>query len=113
MDAILKGTQQSGIAVIGCTATLVIPLLPLGFLPDSAGEFMRSLPMAVITSVLASMIVALTLVPFLGSRILGTLTHGEGNFFLKQLQIILTNSYRGIMPRALKWPKTTIALSLV
>lgn len=113
MDAILKGTQQIGIAVIGCTATLVIAFLPLAFLPDSAGEFMRSLPMAVITSVLASMIVALTLVPFLGSRILETHTHGEGNFFLKQLQKILTNSYRGIMPRALKWPKTTIALSLV
>jgi len=113
MDAILKGTQQIGIAVIGCTATLVIAFLPLAFLPDSAGEFMRSLPMAVITSVLASMIVALTLVPFLGSRILETHTHGEGNFFLKQLQKILTNSYRGIMLRALKWPKTTIALSLV
>ena len=113
MDAVLKGTKQIGIAVVGCTATLVIAFLPLAFLPDAAGEFMRSLPMAVITSVLASMIVALTLVPFLGSRMLKTHTHGEGNFFLKQLQKFLTYSYRGIMPRALKWPKTTIAISLV
>jgi multidrug efflux pump subunit AcrB len=113
MDAVLKGTKQIGIAVIGCTATLVIAFLPLAFLPDAAGEFMRSLPMAVITSVLASMIVALTLVPFMGSRMLKTHTHGEGNFFLKQLQKFLTYSYRGIMPRALKWPKTTIAISLV
>jgi multidrug efflux pump subunit AcrB len=113
MDAILKGTKQIGIAVVGCTATLVIAFLPLAFLPDAAGEFMRSLPMAVITSVLASMIVALTLVPFLGSRILKTHTHGEGNFFLKQLQKFLTYSYRGIMPRALKYPKTTIGVSLI
>ncbi|AXY73941.1 efflux RND transporter permease subunit [Paraflavitalea soli] len=113
MDAVLKGTKQIGIAVVGCTATLVIAFLPLAFLPDAAGEFMRSLPMAVITSVLASMIVALTLVPFLGSRMLKTHTHSEGNFFLKQLQKFLTYSYRGIMPRALKWPKTTIAISLV
>lgn len=113
MDAVLKGTKQIGIAVVGCTATLVIAFLPLAFLPDAAGEFMRSLPMAVITSVLASMIVALTLVPFMGSRLLKTHTHGEGNFFLKQLQKFLTYSYRGIMPRALKWPKTTIAISLV
>jgi multidrug efflux pump subunit AcrB len=112
MDAVLKGTKQIGIAVIGCTATLVIAFLPLAFLPDTAGEFIRSLPMAVITSVLASMIVALTLVPFIGSRILKTHTHGEGNFFLKYLQKFLTYSYRGIMPRALKWPKTTIAISL-
>jgi len=63
--------------------------------------------------VLASMIVALTLVPFMGSRILKTHTHGEGNFFLKQLQKFLTYSYRGIMPRALKYPKTTIGISLI
>ena len=113
MDAILKGTKQIGVAVIGCTATLVIAFLPLAFLPDTAGEFIRSLPMAVITSVLASMIVALTLVPFIGSRILKTHTHGEGNFFLKYLQKFLTYSYRGIMRRALKWPKTTIGISLI
>jgi len=113
MDAVLKGTKQIGVAVVGCTATLVIAFLPLAFLPDAAGEFMRSLPMAVITSVLASMIVALTLVPFMGSRILKMHTHGEGNFFLKQLQKFLTYSYRGIMPRALKYPKTTIGISLI
>jgi len=113
MDAVLKGTKQIGVAVAGCTATLVIAFLPLAFLPDSAGEFMRSLPMAVITSVLASMIVALTLVPFMGSRLLKTHTDGDGNFFLKHLQKFLTYSYRGIMPRALKYPKTTIGISLI
>ena len=112
-DAILKGTKQIGVAVVGCTATLVIAFLPLAFLPDVAGEFMRSLPMAVITSVLASMIVALTLVPFLGSRMLKTHTHGEGNFFLKYLQKFLTYCYKGIMPLALKWPRITISISLL
>lgn len=111
-DAILKGTKQIGVAVVGCTATLVIAFLPLAFLPDLAGEFIRSLPMAVMTSVLASMIVALTLVPFLGSRMLKTHTHGEGNFFLKHLQRFLTYAYARVMPLALKWPKTTIGISL-
>ncbi|OKS86107.1 efflux RND transporter permease subunit [Mucilaginibacter polytrichastri] len=111
-EAILKGTQQIGNAVIGCTATLVIAFLPLAFLPDAAGEFIRSLPMAIMTSVLASMIVALTLVPFLGSRMLKTHTSAEGNFFLKHLQRFLTRSYAGVMPIALKWPKITIAISL-
>lgn len=112
MDAVLKGTKQIGIAVVGCTATLVIAFLPLAFLPDVAGEFIRSLPMAVITSVLASMVVALTLVPFLASRFLKTHDHAGGNIFLQYLQKFLTNSYRGIMPKALKYPKTTIAISV-
>ncbi|SER49241.1 efflux RND transporter permease subunit [Pedobacter rhizosphaerae] len=111
-DAILKGTKQIGVAVVGCTATLVIAFLPLAFLPDMAGEFIRSLPMAIITSVLASMIVALTLVPFIGSKILKTHTHGEGNYFLRKLQGFLTWSYKGIMPLALKWPKVTIGISV-
>lgn len=111
-DAVLKGTSQIGAAVVGCTATLVIAFLPLAFLPDMAGEFIRSLPMAIITSVLASMIVALTLVPFIGSKILKTHDHGEGNYFLRKLQGFLTYSYRGIMPMALKWPKVTIGISL-
>lgn len=111
-DAILMGTKQIGAAVVGCTATLVIAFLPLAFLPDMAGEFIRSLPMAIITSVLASMIVALTLVPFIGSKILKTHSHGEGNYFLKKLQQFLTFSYRGIMPLALKWPKVTIGISI-
>ncbi|MBE8720874.1 efflux RND transporter permease subunit [Sphingobacterium pedocola] len=111
-DAVLKGTKQIGMAVVGCTATLIIAFLPLAFLPDMAGEFIRSLPVAIITSVLASMIVALTLVPFVGSKILKTHTHGEGNFFLKNLQKFLTFSYRRIMPLALKWPKVTIGISI-
>ncbi|HTG66505.1 MAG TPA: efflux RND transporter permease subunit, partial [Flavobacterium sp.] len=108
MDAVLKGTKQIGVAVIGTTATLVIAFIPLAFLPDMAGEFIRSLPMAVITSVLASMVVALTLVPFLGSRFLKTHEHEGGNIFLQYLQKILTNAYKNIMPKALKFPKTTI-----
>lgn len=113
MEAVLMGTKQIGIAVVGCTATLVIAFLPLVFLPDMAGEFIRSLPMAVITSVLASMVVALTLVPFLGSRFLKTHDHAGGNIFLQYLQKFLTRAYRDIMPKALKFPRTTIAISIV
>ena len=105
MDAVLKGTKQIGIAVVGCTATLVIAFLPLAFLPDVAGEFIRSLPMAVITSVLASMIVALTLVPFLGSRFLKTHEHGGGNIFLQYLQKFLTRSLQGYYAKSVKISK--------
>src|SRR6185436_18196861 len=56
--------------------------------------------------------VALTLVPFLGSRFLKTHEHGQGNIFLQYLQKFLTRSYRDIMPKALQYPKTTIAISI-
>jgi multidrug efflux pump subunit AcrB len=64
LEATLKATQQIGLAVVGCTATLIIAFLPLVFMPEGAGEFIRSLPMGVIMSVLASIVVSLTIIPF-------------------------------------------------
>ncbi|HEY0744025.1 MAG TPA: efflux RND transporter permease subunit, partial [Chryseosolibacter sp.] len=60
MEATIKATSQIGLAVVGCTATLIIAFMPLVFLPEGAGDFIRGLPLAVIMSVLASMIVSIT-----------------------------------------------------
>src|SRR5690606_23716042 len=70
IDAAIKGTHQIALAVVGCTATLAIAFMPLMFMPETAGDFIRSLPMAVIGSVIASMLVALLVVPLLASRLL-------------------------------------------
>ena len=69
-EAALKATQQISLSVVGCTITLIIAFLPLVFLPESSGDFVRSLPMAVITSVLASLLVSLTIIPFLSTWLL-------------------------------------------
>jgi multidrug efflux pump subunit AcrB len=58
-EATIKATKQIGLAVIGCTATLIIAFMPLVFLPEGPGDFIRGMPMAVIMSVFASMLVSL------------------------------------------------------
>ena len=73
--AAIEATKQITLAVVGCTATLMIAFLPLVFLPEGSGEFIRSLPLAVITSVFASMLVSLTIVPFMASRVLRQITN--------------------------------------
>jgi multidrug efflux pump subunit AcrB len=55
LDATLKATNQIGMAVLGCTVTLIIAFLPLIFLPEASGDFIRSLPLAVIFCILASL----------------------------------------------------------
>ncbi len=70
IDAAIKATDQIYLAVLGCTATLVLAFLPLLFLPEGPGEFIRSLPAAILFTVLASLFVALTVIPFLASRML-------------------------------------------
>lgn len=114
LEATLKATQQIGLAVIGCTATLIIAFLPLVFLPEAAGEFIRSLPMGVILSVLASMVVSLTIIPFLSSRILKEQHgHPNGNIFMRGLKKIISGSYSVLLDKALAKPWWTIAVAVV
>jgi multidrug efflux pump subunit AcrB len=111
-EATLKATNQIGKAVLGCTVTLVIAFMPLVFLPESSGEFIRSLPLAVIFSILASLLVSLTVVPFLSSRILKQHTgNPEGNLFLRLLKKGIHKSYAPILEKALKRPILTVVLA--
>lgn len=111
-EATLKATQQIGLAVIGCTATLIIAFLPLVFLPEGSGDFIRSLPMAVICCVLASMLVSLTIIPFLSSRILKQHTgHSSGNLFLRGMQSGIHKIYGPFLNRALQKPVVTVIIA--
>lgn len=113
LDATLKATQQIGMAVLGCTATLIIAFMPLMFMPEASGDFIRSLPISVICSVLASLIVALTVVPFLSSKLLKPHANAEGNIFLRGLQKIIHGSYAKLLEKALKAPVITIIIAVV
>ncbi|TAF66679.1 MAG: efflux RND transporter permease subunit [Cytophagales bacterium] len=111
LEASIEATKQIGMAVLGCTAVLILAFLPLAFLPEAAGEFIRSMPMAVITTVLASLFVSITIVPFLSSLILSKEAHPEGNLFLRLLKRFISGSYRKILNKALAYPILTLIIS--
>jgi len=110
-EAAIAATRQIGLAVLGCTATLIFAFLPLMFLPEAAGDFIRSLPAAVVTTVLASLFVSLTIVPFLSSRILSGHEHPEGNFFLRGLRRLINGSYRRLLHGAIARPALTLLVA--
>ncbi len=70
LQAAIAATDQIWLAVLGCTVTLLLAFVPLLFLPEGAGDFIRSLPAAVLFTILASFFVALSIIPFLASRVL-------------------------------------------
>lgn len=113
VEAAIRGTHQIALAVVGCTATLAIAFMPLMFMPETAGDFIRSLPMAVIGSVIASMLVALLVVPFLSSRLLKPHENPEGNAVLRWLQRTIHSTYAVLLDRALKRPWQTIVIAVV
>ena len=104
--AALAGTQQIAIAVVGCTAVIVFSFLPLTALPGGAGKFIRGLPIAVISTVTASLFVSLTIIPFLASRILPKTESEHGNRFLQAVDGGIHRFYAPILHRALERPKT-------
>lgn len=112
-EASMAATKQIGLAVLGCTATLIFAFLPLLFLPEGAGDFIRSLPAAVVCTVLASLFVSLTIVPFLSSRILSGHENAEGNIFLRGLKKLISGSYRRLLHNAITRPYTTILVAIV
>jgi multidrug efflux pump subunit AcrB len=111
-QAAIEATKQISLAVIGCTILLCFAFLPIAFLPDSSGKFIRSLPMSVIFTVMASMFVSLTIVPFLASVMLKNDHNPEGNAVMRLLKKGIKLSYSKLMDWSLNNPWATISGAL-
>lgn len=97
VQAAIEATQQIAVAVVGTTATLLFAFLPLLMLPGGPGQYIRSLPMAVVLTVLASMVVALTVIPLLASLTLRGRENPEGNVLLRLIQRGIERGYRPLL----------------
>ncbi len=111
VDAAIAATKQISVAVVGTTATLLFAFLPLLMLPGGAGQFIRSLPLAVVYTVLGSLLVSLTVVPYLASRFLTGRENPEGNVLLRGMQRVIHAAYRPLLHRCMSRPKTTVAVA--
>ncbi len=115
VEAAIAATDQIALAVLGCTATLLFAFLPLLFLPEGSGMFIRSLPASVLFTVAASLFVALTVIPFLASRMLaaGADAAGhEGNRALQAIMRFIHGVYAPALRAALAWPRRTLLAAL-
>lgn len=110
--AAIEGTNEITAAVLGCTATLMLAFVPLLFLPEGSGEFIRSLPVSVLSIVAASLLVSLTVIPFLASRLLKPDAHEDGNAVLRWLMGKIHTIYRPILHVALERPLITLVAAL-
>jgi len=74
--AAVQGTREVGGAIIASTATTLVIFLPLIFLRDVTGVLFRELAYVIMFSLFCSLLVALSLVPVLASRMLGARQDG-------------------------------------
>ncbi|MGI9286496.1 MAG: efflux RND transporter permease subunit [Pseudomonadales bacterium] len=81
VQAALKGAQEVAPAVTSGTLTTVLAFLPIALLPNNTGTFLRSMPVTVIVTLFASLLVALAATPLLSSRYLKLSTRDQSSSF--------------------------------
>ena len=98
-------------SIIVATLIIIVSFVPLFFLGGMEGRLLQPLGIAFITSVLTSLVVAVTLTPVLCSYLLKServlLKQAEGTRVERWLQ----RRYSGLLSRALRVPKTIIGLT--
>jgi len=82
-DSALKGVQEVWPAVLASTMTTILVFLPILFIEEEAGQLYSDVAIAISAAILASMLVAVTLVPTLSARmgfgVRETVADGSGN----------------------------------
>jgi multidrug efflux pump subunit AcrB len=108
-DAAILATQQISVAILGCTATLILAFVPLLVLPGLPGKYIRSLPITVVYTVAASLLVSLTIIPWLGSLILKD--HAGENRVLRAFTGGIHRTYAPLLRLALAYPRRTLIVA--
>ncbi|MCI2109586.1 MAG: efflux RND transporter permease subunit [Acidaminococcaceae bacterium] len=112
MLAASKGAQEVAFSVIGGVLTTVVVFSPIAFMSGVVGRFFRSFGMTVILTISLSLVLSMTVAPFLCSRILKlTKLSKVGEFFNKQFGV-MEQFYRKVLTRAVYHRRTTMLIAV-
>ena len=112
-----EGTGEVALAVMAGMLTTVIVLIPVMFTGGYSQQTMRPLNMMISSTLVASLLIALTVVPLMASRLLAR-PHEHRNLLERLLGRtdkgvdLLSRLYLGILCRALRWRVATLLLAI-
>ena len=102
--AAYKGTREVGFAVVATTLVLVMVFLPISFMDGMVGLLFTEFSVLLAMAVIFSSLIALTLTPVLGSKILrANVKPNRFNQVVDRLFARLESGYRSLLKRALQW----------
>ncbi|UOQ50274.1 efflux RND transporter permease subunit [Gracilibacillus caseinilyticus] len=112
-EAAIKGASELAPAVIASTTTTLVVFLPIVFVQGLASELFTPLALTISFSLIASLAVAVTLIPMLSSKLLTKAMedHGRRYWFDRVMQKVI-NGYERVIKGALKLRKTTILITI-
>lgn len=112
MNAAVKGTSQIGWAIVASTVTTILAFIPIATMQDISGEFIRSMPLIVVFTLIASLLTALTLTPWLAGRWLKPGALCASTRFMYFYETFVRNHYRRWLRSALKKPALILTVAV-
>ncbi len=100
--AAFYGTRQVGFAVIATTLVLVAVFTPIAFLQGDLGRLFTEFSVTLSSAVIFSTIVALSLCPMLGSKLLKPATKTSEPLDLG----VVSRAYRSLLTTVFKWKRS-------
>jgi multidrug efflux pump subunit AcrB len=112
-EAAVMGAKQIAWPIVSATATTVLAFIPIIMMRNQAGDFIKSLPVTIISTLTFSLLIALTLTPLASSRILKIPEKGNKKTgFRKLLSALVDGPYRKSLDFALKNRLLTLLIAL-
>lgn len=120
IDAAIEGASEVGMAITASTLTTIAVFIPIVFIEGMVGTIFKDFALTVTLSLGASLIVSLTLIPMLSSKILTVDEYKvKKRRFEKVYNIFdrvflkIENSYKNILDKSLNNRKKIIILSIL
>ncbi|WP_186576590.1 efflux RND transporter permease subunit [Aquibacillus kalidii] len=114
VESAKKGASELAPAVIASTTTTLVVFLPIVFVEGIASELFTPLALTVAFSLIASLVVSITLIPMLSSKLLSKAMEDNGRrYWFDQLLNKFNGGYERVLKKVLKFRKTTIFGTLI
>lgn len=108
LEAAKRGAAEVGMAISASTSTTIVVFLPLALTGGIVGILTRPLGLTVVVALIASLLLALTLVPMMGSRMISLRVTPRGDLFGR-----LRKGYEGLLVYALHHRKRFVCGGLL
>jgi len=111
-DSAVEGSNQIGWAIVSATATTILAFVPMMMMRDITGDFIRSMPVTVVYTLTASLVVAMTFTPYLSSKFLKIEQVIKENRIQRLLTFIIESPYRKTLNYALSHHRLIVFIAL-
>ena len=112
-EAAVKGTGQIAWAVVSSTTTTVLAFIPIMMMQNITGDFIRSMPVTVVYTLSASLLISLVLTPYLSTKFLKIENVQKERKMRVFLNHEIENRYRNTLDFGLKKPKIIVFIAVV